>query len=467
MAGSAGTRGMSFVFFMLIARVLSPEHLGVMALALAVSVFVDAVIDLGLSDQVIRLANDDNAFFSSVFWTHLSTASAGSVLLAALAPLAAHWYREPTLQWAMYGVALNSLFTGLSLVPQALLVRRMHHKSLALRNTLATLIGGVLGLSLAYAGWTVMALVVMTLANALTGMLAVWWSAQWRPLRPGSWQHRARQLRPVMAMARHTMGTRVVETLVTRMDQVLIGTFFGTATLGLYALAVRLYDVLFLTVCAPIASVMLPYLSRTTHDAMAFKARFLLVLKTTALAAPPIYVCAACYLPALLPTLFGDKWLAAGPYIQIMMGMGAVQAMSFTHTPAFTALGKPQANWWVTVVSSTMWLGSLFLLPKLGPLFAAVLWAGRSAVGVLMQVVFLRRLAGVSLADYWANTRFTWISSALVILLAWATDAGAALGWGGLGGAVACLALSTALLAATAWLASDEIRHTFLRLIKR
>lgn len=458
---------MSFVFFMLIARVLSPQHLGVMALALAASVLVDALIDLGLSDQVIRHASDDQVFFSSVFWTHLFTASVGATLMALAAPFAAQWYHEPALQWAVYGVALTSLFNGLALVPYALLSRKLQHKSLAMRNTLATLIGGVLGLGLAYRGWEVMALVVMTAANAFTGLVTVWWAAHWRPDRAGTWRERMDSLKPVMGMARHTMGTRLVETLITRMDQVLIGTFFGTAALGLYALAVRLYDVLFLTVCAPIGSVMLPYLARATHSDQAFKDRFLLVLKTTALAAPPIYVCAALYLPELLPSLFGEKWAHAGPYIQIMMGMGAVQAMSFTHTPAFTALGKPQANWWVAVVSSALWMASLAALPKLGPIYAAVLWAGRSAVGVLMQMVFLNRLTGITLADYWANTRFTWMGAALVCLLSWATNAGVDLGIGTFWGAAVCLAASGALLAGIALWASDEIRHTVWRLARR
>ena len=453
---------------MLIARVLSPAHLGVMALALAVGVVVDAAIDLGLSDQVVRHADEnDQAFFSTVFWAHMGSSILGVLGMCLAAPWAAAWYKEPALVWVVPGVAAASLMNGMALVPAALLARRLQHKSIALRNTLATLVGGAMGLSLAYAGHGVLALVSMHVANALTGMFMVWWAARWRPLGPGTWAQCAAQLRPVMGMARHTMGTRLLETLVMRMDQLLIGSFFGATVLGLYALAMRLYDVLFLTVCAPIASVMLPYLARAAGDPEAFRTRYKLVLKTTSLVAPPLYVGGALYLPVLLPLLFGPKWIQAGPYIQIMMGVGALQAMGFTHTPAFAALGKPQANWWVTVVSSGLWMCSLTLLPSLGALYAAGLWAGRSTLALGLQVWFLRRLAGLRFVDYWNSIKATTMASLLVLVLAWGSDSGHAFGLSGLWGTGLCMVLSGIIMGAAALAASPEIRHAAGRALRQ
>ena len=467
MAGSAGSRGLSFVFFMMIARVLTPAHLGVMALALAVGVVVDAAIDLGLSDQVVRHADEnDQTFFSSVFWAHMGSSSLGVLGMCLVAPWAADWYKEPALVWVVPGVAMASLMNGMALVPSALLARRLQHKSIAVRNTLATLVGGALGLTLAYAGHGVLALVSMHVANALTGLLTVWLAARWRPRGPGSWRQCMAQLRPVMGMARHTMGTRLLETMIMRVDQLLIGAFFGATVLGLYALAMRLYDVLFLTVCAPIASVMLPYLARAVGQPEAFKARYKLVLKTTSLVAPPLYVGGALYLPVLLPMLFGAKWIPAGPYIQIMMSVGALQALGFTHTPAFAALGKPQANWWVTVVSTGLWLCSLTLLPSLGALYAAGLWAGRSGVALVLQVWFLRRLAGLRLMDYWDSIKATTMACLLVVGLALASRSGDAFGLGGLWGTGLCMVLSGIIMAAAALVSSDEIRHAVRRTVR-
>ena len=122
--GSLGTRGLSFVFFLLIARALSPAEMGVMALALAVGMFADAVIDFGLSTQVNRYeGGDSDDFLTGVFGIQVFLAMAFASLLVMGAGPIASWYGEPTLKLALWGVALASFLNALGLVPTAMLSR--------------------------------------------------------------------------------------------------------------------------------------------------------------------------------------------------------------------------------------------------------------------------------------------------------------------------------------------------------
>ncbi|MBI3382934.1 MAG: lipopolysaccharide biosynthesis protein [Aquabacterium sp.] len=460
MAGSLGTRGLSFVFFMLIARAMSPAELGVMAMALAVSVFADALIDFGLSTQVMRHQTaDDPHFFSGVLWLQIALATGSGLIIVALSGLAASWYHEPRLQWALWGVCAASWLNAAGLVPHALLSRRLQHKSIALRNTLATFVGGCIGVAMAHAGQGVLALVVMHVANALTGVLTVWWAARWRPLWAGRWRTYLDAIRPVVGQARHQLGTQLLEAIMVRLDQVLIGAVFGAATLGVYALAVRIFDVLFQVTCGPIASVLLPYLARVAGDVKQFRERFLSVLGNVALLAPPIYVCAALYAGVGVKLVFGGQWEPAIPYLEWALGMGAVQAVGFVHPPAFMAIGKPNMNWWIAVVSSALWALGLLFLPKLAPIFAMLLWVGRSAIGLVLQVVFTRRLIGVRGRDYWQAVRWPLAGAAVVSALAWVTRHGDGLGAGPWLGPVVMLMTSMLLFAAMAWTLSADVRH--------
>lgn len=460
MAGSLGTRGLSFLFFMLIARALSPAELGVMAMALAVGVFADAFIDFGMSTQVVRHQKaDDPYFFSGVLWLQMLLATAFGLVIVALSGLAAQWYHEPRLQWALWGVCAASWLTAAGVVPHALLSRRLQHKSIALRNTLATFVGGCIGVAMAHAGYGVLALVVMHVANALTGVLTVWWAARWRPLLSPHWRSYALAVRPVAGQARHQLGTQLLEAIMVRLDQVLIGAVFGATTLGVYALAVRIFDVLFQVTCGPIASVLLPYLARAAGDVKQFRERFLTVLHNVALLAPPVYVCAALYAGVGVQLAFGEKWLPAVPYLQWALGMGAVQAVGFVHPPAFMAIGKPNMNWWIAVVSSALWGLGLLFLPKLAPIFAMILWVGRSAIGLALQVVFTRRLIGVRGRDYWQAVRWPLGGTLVISLLAWGTRHGEALAGGPWVGPVIMLMTSMLLFVAMAWMLSADVRN--------
>lgn len=460
MAGSLGTRGLSFLFFLFIARSLSPAELGIMAMALAVSVFADALIDCGLSTQVMRhQTSDDHYFFSGVFGVQMAVATGTGLLILALSSWAAHQYHEPRLQWALWGVCAASWLNAAGLVPQALLARRMQHQSIALRNTLATFVGGCVGLTMASTGYGVLSLVVMHIANALTGLLTVWWAARWLPVWPHSWCTYVDAVRPAAGQARHQLGTQLLEAAMVRLDQVLIGAVFGSATLGVYALAVRIFDVLFQVTCGPVASVLLPYLARVSSDVQQFRERFLNVLRNVALLAPPIYVCAALYADIGVKLVFGSQWEPAIPYLQWALGMGAVQAIGFVHPPAFMAIGKPDLNWWVAVISSTLWALGLLFLPKLAPIFAMMMWVGRSAVGLTLQVLFMQRLINIRGRDYWRVVRWPLSGTAMVASLAWATHQGDRLGMGPWLGLVVMLAASVSLFATMAWAFSPDVRH--------
>lgn len=460
MAGSLGTRGLSFLFFMLIARAMSPTELGVMAMALAVSVFTDALIDFGLSTQVMRHQTaDDPHFFSGVLWLQMALATVSGLVIIAVSGLAASWYHEPRLQWALWGVCAASWLNAAGLVPHALLSRRLQHKSIALRNTLATFVGGCIGVAMASAGQGVLALVVMHVANALTGLVTVWWAARWRPHWAGTWRAHFDAIRPVVGQARHQLGTQLLEAIMVRLDQVLIGAVFGAATLGVYALAVRIFDVLFQVTCGPIASVLLPYLARVAGDIKAFRERFLTVLSNVALLAPPIYVCAALYAGVGVKLVFGAQWEPAIPYLQWALGMGAVQAVGFVHPPAFMAIGKPNMNWWIAVVSSTLWGVGLLFLPKLAPIFAMILWVGRSTVGLVLQVVFMRHLIDVRMRDYWRAMRWPVLCTVVVSMLTWVTNHGEGLGLGAWVGPIIMLAASVLVFGAMAWTMSADVRE--------
>ena len=107
MAGSLGTRGMSFLFFMLIARALSPAELGVMAMALAVSVFcrcADRFWSVVAGDAASGPDATISQLFSGVLWLQMLLATLGGLAIVAVSGINRSGYDEPRLQWTPCGV---------------------------------------------------------------------------------------------------------------------------------------------------------------------------------------------------------------------------------------------------------------------------------------------------------------------------------------------------------------------------
>ena len=111
---------------MLIARALSPAELGVMAMALAVSVFADALIDFGLSSQVMRRIRTQAT--SPFQWRAMAADAVGYAQrfgYCGCVWLGRAGYDEPRLQWALWGVVAASWLNAAGLVPHALLSRQL------------------------------------------------------------------------------------------------------------------------------------------------------------------------------------------------------------------------------------------------------------------------------------------------------------------------------------------------------
>jgi PST family polysaccharide transporter len=394
---SFGTRGLSFIFFVILSRQIGPAPLGVMAIAMAIGAVLDALIDLGLTDQFVRHQDaEDETFFSSVFWMQVGVAI-GLVLLALLlAPIFASAFREPGLTVAICAVALASLSTAVSLAPLAWLRRKLDYRKIAMRNMIATIAGGIAGLFFAREGFALGSLIALHVANVVSGTLVILAVAEWRPAFVFSLSNLMR----VRRIAAGTMGTKVLESVMGRVDQLAVGGYFGTTILGLYSLAVRLYDVFFQLLSMPFASVMLPHLAKYSSYIDEFRPRFLSALQFASLLGPPVLLLVVLEVPYLLDALFGEKWTNAGPYIQIILGMGAVHTVTFMHTVGFAALGKTSINLGIAVFSTVLWALCLFFLPAFGAIFAAILWALRSAVGVPVQIHLLKKLLRLQGGDY-------------------------------------------------------------------
>ena len=85
------------VVTVILARLLSPDDFGVIAMASVVTGFVILLSDLGTSAAVIQRAEHSPRFLSAVFWVNLAFGLILMVTVAASSPLIARFYREPRL----------------------------------------------------------------------------------------------------------------------------------------------------------------------------------------------------------------------------------------------------------------------------------------------------------------------------------------------------------------------------------
>ncbi len=322
-AGQAARIGVGLVATSVLAYLLGPQEFGLVGMAGVVVGFVTLCKDLGTGAAVVQKQRPTDVELATIHWLNVAVGALGALVLLALAPLCAHFFREPRLfpLVATLGVAL--LVSGPGVVAQSLLQKRLDFRALALAETVSTSAGAVAGITLALLGAGAWSLVV----QAITMQAAATWlnlrASRYVPLRV----FRAGTLRSVLRFSFGLTTFNVFNFCARNADQVLIGRVLGAADLGLYALAYRLVLQPLGSVHAIVGRVMFPLYSRIQEDDARLAAAFLRVLGVIAFLLLPALAGLGAIATPLVEALFGPSWAPTAPLMTLLAGVAGAQTV--------------------------------------------------------------------------------------------------------------------------------------------
>lgn len=141
----------SLVVAGVLARLISPDDFGIMAVATVIIAFFNLFTDVGLSPAIIQhkdLTTENlSDLFSFTIWTGIGL----SLLFAAASwPIAAYYDRD-ILRILCQLLAINLFFASATIVPNALFYRNKEFKFIALRSFVIQLIAGAAAVTAALA----------------------------------------------------------------------------------------------------------------------------------------------------------------------------------------------------------------------------------------------------------------------------------------------------------------------------
>ncbi len=345
------SQGMSFIVFLVLARLLGPEDFGLVALASVYVLLVQMLIRQGFFEAIIQAETLDEEDLDTAFWTNLALAAfLGGLTLAFADPLGRLLGSG---QLGPVVSVLSALFplSALSAVQQAVLNREMQFKALAVRTFAAFTASGATGITLALLGWGVWSLVAQQVAYAVVNVISLWASSAWRP----RWRFSLARFRALWNFGIHILGTNLLEIVNKRADQWLVGRALGLVTLGYYAVAQRVFALMMQLGVSTFRKVAAGAFSRLQKEPERLAAVFLKSLELASVITFPAFLGFAALAPEVLVTFFGAQWLPAAPSMQLLMLLGAAQTVQFFEAQLLCAMGKPSwhlALYAVNTVSS-------------------------------------------------------------------------------------------------------------------
>jgi PST family polysaccharide transporter len=332
-----GRAAISIVTFVTLSRLLAPEAFGLVALASVFTVFVELFLDQGFSAAVVQRTDLEREHLDTAFWVNLLTGILLTAGVIAASGLVATFFEEPRLAPVLRWLSISFILSALSSTQIAILQRKLAFKSLAARSLAATTVGGIAGVSMAFAGFGVWSLVGQNLATGLAGVIVLWRVSGWRPGFHASRKH----YKELFTFGVSIVGNHALSVLVRRSDDFLIGYFLGPTSLGYYTIGYQLLSLIIRVVTGITNAVAFPAFSRLQHEPKRMLRAFYKVTQYTSLLAFPVFIGMATLAPELVPALFGEKWAPSIPVMQVLALIGILQSVSYFNGSIIRASGKP------------------------------------------------------------------------------------------------------------------------------
>lgn len=374
---------------MVLARLLTPRDFGLVAMVWTVMGFLRVFREAGLSTATVQREGITHAQVSNLFWVNVLVSIAISLLVVAVAPAIAWFYREPRLLKITLALSVTFLLTGLSVQHLAILNRQMRFKTIALIQIGSVTVGVLVGIGMAWLKCDYWSLVGMNVATSLIALLLTWSASGWRP----QLFTRHSGTRPLVHFGASLTAGSFFYSLARGLDGLLIGRVYGAFSTGLYSRASTLLARPLQQAISPIEAVFIPALSRLQSQPDRYRRTFLQIYEAVAMVGCLLTgMCFALARPLTLVVL-GPKWEGAAIIFAGFTFAALQYPLTTSATWLFVSQGRGRDAFLAGSIISVIIAGSFAAGLPYGPAGVAIAY---SCSCLLVQMPVMYWLAGRS-----------------------------------------------------------------------
>lgn len=351
----AGTFGLKFVTVPILARILSPEEFGAVAVAFTLVQFLAMIGGAGFASGLVIQRDEDTEMVHSVFWTNFFIS-----LCMAFGLYYGADYLAALLGASDAGDLLRimSLLIPIQLtgdVAYALLARRMQFARDAMWSMISEASGALIAVGLALMGFGVWALIAQLFCASLIRLIGLYTVTRYRP-------RLVFRFRAILLLGRFSlgmMGSEIANFITFQSPMIVISRYLGLADAGAYSAANRFASIPNQVVLSGVMGVLFPAFSSMMDDReRRLQALILSTQITTSLLAPMMFGLWALAEPSMR-ILFGQQWAQAWPVLALLALSKGILTPCSTYIPYLKGIGRGDILFWWALLRALATTGAV------------------------------------------------------------------------------------------------------------
>ena len=331
-----GSQLVSFIVAIVLARILEPVMYGTVSKVTVITAILLVFVDSGMANALIQKKEPDDLDFSSVFWFNMGFCLLLYTALFLLAPWIASFYKEPGLTPIVRVLSLTLVVAGLKNVQQAYVSKTLQFRRFFFATLGGTLFSAILGITMAYRGFGVWALVAQQLSNVAVNTAILWFTVGWKPRRMFSLQ----RLGGLLSYGWKLLAASLIDAVYLKIYPLIIGIYYTNEDIAFYEKGMNWPNLLVENINTSMDSVMLPVLSAEQDRKERVRDMTRRAIKTgTYIIMPLMAGLAVCAVP-IVRLLMTEKWLPCIPYLRIFCIIYAFFPLHTANLNAIKAVGR-------------------------------------------------------------------------------------------------------------------------------
>lgn len=398
----------------ILARLLSPDDYGLMAMVGVVLSFGGLFADLGVNGAYVQQQKITTEQRSSLFWLNILMSAGLTILVIAGSPLLARFFDDARLEPVITLSASIFILNALGQQVRMSAEKALDFRPVVMLEICAAIFGFATAVLTALNGWGVYSLVAAGIVTALIATVLTWMfvARGWRPM----WRLRMEDIRPFLSFGGASVANNIVNQFNLTVDVLLGGRVLTAAQLGLYSVPRTLTLQLQFMINPIITRVGFPLIAQVQSDVARVRDIYLQTMNMTASTNAPLYMGIAAFAPEIVAVMFGPGWDDSAELLRVLALWAGIRSTGNPVGSLLFGMGRADLSlrWNLAlslIVPPVMWMGL-----QGGPEgMAWTMLCLQAALFVPAWYVLVRPLCKAGLLEYSLSALRPFLLSALAV----------------------------------------------------
>lgn len=316
-------------------------------------------------------------------------------LLFASAPLIAKFYNNEQLVLVLRVLGLQVPLSSMNTIQQAYVSKHMMFKKFFYSTLGGTIISGIVGITLAYRGAGIWALVVQYMTNTIINTCILFLTVKWHP----TMEFDKQSAKTLFSFGWKLVAAQFMNQMYVELKNLFIGKVYTTSDLASYNKGEQFPSVLVMNINSAISSVLFPAMSIANQEKGKLKELTRQSIMMSSYVVFPIVTGLMVVAEPMIRLLLTEKWISCVPFLQISCLFWMFQPSQTANVQAIKAAGRSDICLKLEMIKKTIGVILLIIAIQISPLAVAIMNAIFAGISALLNIIPNRKLIGYGLGE--------------------------------------------------------------------